>query len=242
MPLMQMPRTQTRGRGAEAVTEGAWASSMSTSASSQQQGPSSSAAADPQHAAHGPSQQTSLTGSQAHTGTPAQPGQTAGPEHSSQGFGLSRLKPLDGSYPASKHDGSMGMPCPGRSIQQGPVPGMPTPSAPDLASRARQQPVGGVASLGSRAAAPGQAHAHPGRAHQNRGLQGSVQQRGISADSSAPANAAQHIMSRPLARAVAGSTQAGLACTSQGQQQPNISIASRQTQGMTLDTSLKPAC
>ena len=75
---------------------------MSTSATSQQQGPSSSAAADPQHAAHGPSQPSSLTGSQAHTGTPAQLGLTAGPEHSSQGFGLSRLKPLDGSYPGKQ--------------------------------------------------------------------------------------------------------------------------------------------
>ena len=230
-----MPRTQTRGRGAEAITEGAWASSLSMSASSQQQVPLSTAAADPQHAAHEPSQPDSLTGSQALTGTPAQIGPTAGPEHSSQGLGLSRLQPMHASCMASKHDGSMGVPRPGSSIQQGPVPGMPALSASDLAPCGQKQPDEGVASLASRAAAARQAHAPSGRAHQNRGLQGSMQQRGISANTGAPASAAQHIMSRPQARSVAKSTQAGSRHSSQGQQQSDRSVASRQTQGMNLD-------
>ena len=198
----------------------------------------SGAAAGSQHAAHGPCHPASLTGSQARAGMPAQPGPTAGPEHSSQGFNLSSFKAMDGSRAASKHDTSVGVPRPGFSIQQEAAPKVPASDAP-MASHWQQHPGVGFASQGSPAAAPGQAHAHSGRAHQNRGLQGSMQQRSISADSGAPANAAQHIMSRPQARSVAESTQAGFACASQGQQQPNISIASRQTQGMTMDTSLK---
>lgn len=57
---LQVPRTQTTGRGADAIAEAAWASSLSTSAPSQQH--AASPLSDQQMASHASSQHLALSG------------------------------------------------------------------------------------------------------------------------------------------------------------------------------------
>ena len=90
--FMQMPRTQTKGRGADAVSEAAWASSLSTSASSQQH--ASLPQPDRQSPAHVSSQNLAASSRAVQPNSQAGQGQAAMHGEQAGHHGPSRFVPM----------------------------------------------------------------------------------------------------------------------------------------------------
>jgi len=229
-----MPRTQTEGRGANAITEAAWASSLSMSASTQQHVPSP---ASGQHIAGSTAlQRRTASGSCPQTGSPMQPNQSAKPAVLCRQQGPPRFSPTGDGKPESNPDLSA------QQVGEGSLAGLSPFSleversqtdAVDGNSQALHRSAnlvpyprgqtdhthpaehrGHTASISihSSSATAQMQRAHAGPAHsapqQARHLE-SVPQQAMHIVSAAPANAAQHLMGRPQASAKGEHMQTG---------------------------------
>ena len=231
---LQMPRTQTEGRGANAITEAAWASSLSMSASTQQHVPS---IASGQHIAGSATlQHQTALGSCPQTGIPTQLNQSAKFSAPSRQQGPSRSGPtVDGEH-ESKPDlsaqqageGSLAGLSPfsleqerrradaadGKSQalhRSADVVPYPRAQADHIHPDEHREHTASIPFHSSTATAQMQ-RAHAGPAHsapqQARHLE-SVPQHAMHIVSAAPANAALHLMGRPHASAKGEHMQTG---------------------------------
>ena len=231
---LQMPRTQTEGRGANAITEAAWASSLSMSMSTQQHVP---LPASGQHSAGSATlQHRSASGACPQTDIPLQLNQKAKPSVPSRQQGPSRFSPTGDGKLESKPDSSA------QQASEGSLAGLSPISlemerrrtdavnynlkalhrSADVVPYPREQTyhihpaehrehTASIPGYSSSATAQMQ-RAHAGPAHsalqQARHLE-SVPQHAMHIVSAAPANAAQHLMGRPHASAKGEHMQTG---------------------------------